>query len=83
MCALADRMSGPLTPKCVNSISPKSEWIFLLFSYTVSATLRRLSPCSIAHSRASSGTSEPRSGVTVWPSASAMRKPSPVEPVAG
>ena len=53
MCALADRMSGPLTPKCVNSISPKSEWIFLLFSYTVSATLRRLSPCSGAQSYAS------------------------------
>ena len=32
MCALAERMSGPLTPKCVKSISPKSEWIFLLFS---------------------------------------------------
>ena len=83
MCALADRMSGPLTPKCVNSISPKSECIFLLFSYTVSATLRRLSPCSGAQSYALSGTSEPRSGVTVWPSDSAMRKPSPVEPVAG
>ena len=49
----------------------------------VSATFRRLSPCKRAHSRASSGTSEPRSGVTVWPRDSAMRKPSPVEPVAG
>jgi len=49
-------------------------------------TLRRLTPC-IAFARSisatTSGTSAGRSFVTVWPSAAAIRYPSPAEPVAG
>ena len=73
--ALADSTSGPDTPKWVNSISPNSRNTGLFFPLsTVASTFRRLSPCMAAQSASSlsSGTSEPRGGTMVWPSAAAM-----------
>ena len=73
--ALADSISGPDTPKWVNSISPNSRNTGLCFPlYTVASTFRRLSPCMAAQSASSlsSGTSEPRGGTMVCPSAAAM-----------
>ena len=75
-----------MTPKCVKSISPCSEKTrFPSAPNTVRRTLRSEKPCISAHSGSlhSSGTSEGRVGVTVWPAALAKRSPSPVEPVAG
>ena len=67
-------MSGPDRPKCVNSISPKSDQIFLLSSNTVTCTLRRLSPMSGAQPPGvTSGTSEPFGGTMVCPACRAKR----------
>ena len=43
---LADIKVGPLTPKCVNSISPKSVYILLPSSYMLTATFLSESPCN-------------------------------------
>ena len=42
--ALADKISGPLTPKCVKSISPKSSYSFFLPSYIVTKTFFKDKP---------------------------------------
>ena len=73
--ALADSISGPDTPKWVNSISPNSRNTGLVLPLsTVASTFRRLRPCMAAQSGSplSSGTSEPLGGTMVCPSAAAM-----------
>ena len=61
--ALAERMSGPETPKCVKSISPCSRYKTLSPRRSVSPTFRNDSPCIRAQSlSASSGTSDARGG---------------------
>ena len=44
---LALKTSGPLTPKCVNSISPSSLYKTLPLSESVTLTFLRESPCSL------------------------------------
>ena len=90
ICAELLNIVGPDTPKCVNSNSPKSSYIFLFFS---SSTIfieifLKDNPCIAWHNCKSSfleikGTNEPLILVIVCPSSLAMLYPSPVEPVSG
>ena len=83
---LALRSSGPLTPKCVNSISPKSRYSSFLPAYMAASTFLRDSPCNsftVSSSPASKGTRAGDRSVILWPHSLAHPYPSPVEPVAG
>ncbi len=72
---LSSMISGPLTPKCVKSISPSSSKIFFLPTRALTRTFLSESPCrSVGHfSSIVSPTSEARSGVTVCPLSRAKR----------
>ena len=88
-CADELNIVGPDTPKCVNSISPKSSYIvlFLFVSINFIWTFLRLKPCICLQifkdsSSAVNGTSDGFTGTIVCPNFWAISYPSPVEPVA-
>ena len=68
-------VSGPEMPKCVNSISPKSEYSTFLPFFSVSATFFSASPCKRPHQSqsVSIADSTPMRGVVVCPTLSASR----------
>ena len=72
---LALRITGPLTPKWVNSISPNSFQMTFFPSYTVTSTFFSDSPWSFFTSSSAQvkGTRAGESSVTVWLAASANR----------
>ena len=83
MAALADKIIGPLNPKCVNNISPKSSYNFFLPFVILIATFFKESPCNwvTQASFVSSGTKDGVIFTILCPLSSAKRYPAPVEPV--
>ena len=82
---LRDKIVGPVTPKWVNIISPNILACTFSLDTIDTSTLRRLRPI-ISFTQDSSvtmGTSDGRISVILWPTPSAKRYPSPVDPVNG
>ena len=87
-CDDALNIIGPETPKWVNSISPKSLYMFFLFSINCIDTFFKVSPCNSWQSCNEFfvtviATSDGFISVIVWPNFFAISYPSPVDPVNG